>query len=241
MDIENAVCVVTGAGRGIGAALAARLVSRGATVYAADVDTAGCPAETHLVTSDVSSEEAVKALFERVAAEQGRLDILVNNAGIIHDGLLAKVKDGHIRTMPLAQFRQVIDVNLVGTFLCAREAAVLMIKGNGGVIVNISSVSRSGNFGQTNYSASKAGVDAMTVTWSKELARYSIRVAAVAPGYINTEMVSTMPDEALGKITRQVPLGRLGEMDEIGDAVEFIIGNDFVTGKVLEIDGGLRI
>ena len=116
-----------------------------------------------------------------------------------------------------------------------------MAAGPGGVIINLSSVSRAGNFGQTNYSAAKAGVDAMTVAWSKELARNNIRTAAIAPGYINTEMVAAIKPEALDKIRAQIPLRRLGEMDEIARTVRFIIENDFVNGRILEIDGGLRI
>ena len=241
MDIEKAVCVITGAGRGIGAVLATRFASQGAIVYAADIDTSTCPDDTHPVTCDVSDEGAVAALFAQVVADQGRLDILVNNAGIVRDGLLVKARDGQLTKMPLAEFRQVIDVNVIGTFLCAREAAALMIRSDGGVIVNVSSVSRAGNVGQTNYSASKAGVDAMTVTWSKELSRHGIRVAAVAPGYTNTEMVAAVPEAILDKITARVPLGRLAAAEEIVDAIEFIIGNDFFTGRVLEIDGGLRL
>ncbi|MGH7058534.1 MAG: SDR family oxidoreductase, partial [Acetobacteraceae bacterium] len=144
--------------------------------------------------------------------------------------------------MSLAQWQAVIDVNLTGVFLCAREAAERMIRlGNGGVIVNISSISRSGNVGQSNYAASKAGVIALTVTWSKELARHGIRVGAVAPGFIRTPMVAAMKPEALAKVTAPVPLGRLGEPEEVVGAVDFICRNDFFTGRCLEVDGGLRL
>jgi 3-oxoacyl-[acyl-carrier protein] reductase len=179
-------------------------------------------------------------MFAEIAAV-GALDVLVNNAGITRDGLFLKVNDHEIRTMSLENFKAVIDVNLVGVFLCAREAAVVMAGNGGGVIINISSVSRAGNFGQTNYSAAKAGVDAMTVTWSKELARYGIRCAAIAPGYVRTEMVAAIKHEVLEKITAEVPLRRLGEMAEISQTIRFIIENDFINGKILEIDGGLRI
>jgi len=174
-------------------------------------------------------------------AVSGGLDVLINNAGITRDGLLVRVKDGDVKVMSLKDFKAVVDVNLVGVFLCGREAASLMAQGNGGVIINISSVSRAGNFGQTNYSAAKAGVDAMTVTWSKELAKYKIRCAAIAPGYINTEMVAAIKPEVLEKITAQVPLHRLGEMSEISRTALFIIENNFINGKILEIDGGLRL
>lgn len=248
MDIRNKRCLVTGAGRGLGKQMAMDLLRNGASVHACDIslaaleglktDARDLPVMFH--ACDIADEAAVKAMFAKISGDGG-LDVLVNNAGITRDGLLLKVKDGDVKTMPLLDFKAVIDVNLVGVFLCAREAAALMAKGNGGVIINISSISRAGNFGQTNYSAAKAGVDAMTVTWSKELAKYKIRCAAIAPGYINTEMVAAIKPEALEKITAQIPLHRLGEMCEISRTVLFIIENDFVNGKTLEIDGGLRI
>ncbi len=251
MKVSEAVCLVTGAGRGIGREIASTLAHCGAAVYACDVSLEACADfrtqserqgwPVSYAACDVSDEAAVAALFGRICEEQGRLDVLVNNAGITRDGLLVKVKDGQVSRMPLADFRAVLDVNLVGVFLCGREAAALMALQGAGVIVNISSISRAGNFGQSNYSAAKAGVDALTVTWAKELARYGVRVAAVAPGYIGTEMVHTIKPEALEKIVAQVPLGRLGEMTEIAHTVRFIIENDFVNGRVLEIDGGLRL
>jgi 3-oxoacyl-[acyl-carrier protein] reductase len=169
--------------------------------------------------------------------------VLVNNAGIIKDGLLLKVKDGQlVGKLGLDQWNAVIGVNLTGVFLCGREAAERMMKlGNGGVIVNISSISRAGNAGQTNYSAAKAGVVAMTVVWAKELARYGIRTGAIAPGFCNTDILSGMPPEALAKVTAPVPLKRLGEPAEIAAAAAFIVQNDFFTGRCIDIDGGLRL
>jgi len=144
--------------------------------------------------------------------------------------------------MSLAEWQAVIDVNLTGVFLCGREAAERMIKlGNGGVIINISSVSRAGNIGQTNYSAAKAGVAAMAVTWAKELARFGIRAMAIAPGFIGTEMIASMKPEALAKMSAQFPLGRVGEPDEIASTAAFIFENDYLTGRVIETDGGIRI
>jgi 3-oxoacyl-[acyl-carrier protein] reductase len=248
MDINNKHCLVTGAGRGMGRQIALDLVRNGASVHVCDIsedalksmrdDCRGLPVTFHVC--NVTDESSVKAMFAEIAAV-GALDVLVNNAGITRDGLFLKVNDHEIRTMSLENFKAVIDVNLVGVFLCAREAAVVMAGNGGGVIINISSVSRAGNFGQTNYSAAKAGVDAMTVTWSKELARYGIRCAAIAPGYVRTEMVAAIKHEVLEKITAQVPLRRLGEMAEISQTIRFIIENDFINGKILEIDGGLRI
>jgi 3-oxoacyl-[acyl-carrier protein] reductase len=144
--------------------------------------------------------------------------------------------------MSLDQWNLVINVDLTGVFLCAREAAAHMIKfGNGGVIVNISSISRIGNAGQTNYSASKAGVEAMAVVWAKELARFGIRAGSVAPGFTHTDLVASMRPEMRDKLTAPVPLKRLGRPDEIADAVLFIFENDFFTGRCLELDGGLRL
>lgn len=248
MDIKNKRCLVTGAGRGLGRQIALDLVRSGASVHVCDISeealqsikdvSQGLSVAFH--TCNVTDESSVKTMFAEIASS-GPLDVLVNNAGITRDGLLLKVNDNEVRTMPLENFKAVIDVNLTGVFLCAREASAVMSRNGGGVIINISSVSRSGNFGQTNYSAAKAGVDAMTVTWSKELARYGIRCAAIAPGYVRTEMVAAIKPEVLEKITAQVPLRRLGEMTEISQTVRFIIENDFVNGRILEIDGGLRI
>jgi 3-oxoacyl-[acyl-carrier protein] reductase len=144
--------------------------------------------------------------------------------------------------MSLEQWQAVIDVNLTGVFLCGREAAQRMIElGSKGVIINISSISRAGNMGQTNYSATKAGVQAMAITWAKELSRYGIRVAAVAPGFINTEMVASMKEAAREKLTAGIPLKRMGEPDEIAQTVEFIFQNDYVSGRCFDIDGALRL
>ena len=248
MDIKGRRCLVTGAGRGLGRQITTDLIKSGAIVHVCDVSEEALksmkeecrewPVTFHVC--NVADESSVKAMFAAIAGA-GALDVLVNNAGITRDGLLLKVNDQEVKTMPLENFKAVIDVNLTGVFLCAREAAVIMARNGGGVIINISSVSRAGNFGQTNYSASKAGVDAMTVAWSKELAKYKIRCAAIAPGYIRTEMVAAIKPEILDKITAQVPLRRLGEMAEISKTVRFIIENDFVNGKILEIDGGLRL
>lgn len=245
MHIENKHCVVTGAGRGLGKQIALDLAEKGAIIHACDISDEAMlglkndsknPSMTFHVCN-VADEEDVKGLF----AGLEQVDVLVNNAGITSDGLLLRLKDDVATMMPLENFQKVLDVNLTGVFLCAREAAAIMAKAAGGVVINISSVSRAGNFGQTNYSAAKAGVDAMTVTWSKELAKYKVRCVAIAPGYINTEMVAAIKPEVLNKITSQVPLKRLGEMHEISQTVCFIIENDFVNGKILEIDGGLRI
>ena len=253
MDVQDKTLVVTGAGRGIGRALALHFARSRAQLALLDTNEAdlseslrlcreeGARARSYL--ANVASEDSVVATFTQVAQDFGRFDGLINNAGVLRDALLVKVKDGQVVSkMTLAQWQAVIDVNLTGVFLCAREAAEHMIRcGNGGVIVNISSISRAGNIGQTNYTAAKAGVAAMTVVWAKELARYNIRVGAVAPGFIRTPMVAAMKPEALAKLTAPIPLGRLGEPEEIAQAVEFIFESELFTGRVLEIDAGLRM
>ena len=253
MDINNKTVVVTGAGRGIGRAIALELARHGADVALFDLnadDLEGtstlCAAQSVQARSyrvNVADEGEVSAAMTRVAADFGRLDGLVNNAGIVRDGLLVKVKDGAVvGRMTMDQWNAVIGVNLSGVFLCAREAAAHMIElGNGGVIVNISSISRAGNAGQSNYSAAKAGVESMGVVWAKELARYGIRVGSIAPGFTHTEILSSMRPEVLDKLTAPVPLKRLGQPEEIAHAVLFIFENDFFTGRCLDVDGGLRL
>ena len=211
--------MVTGGGQGLGRAIACGLAAKGAVLALADLNEerldetvalcreAGGDARAYI--ANVAREEEVTALFDSVVSDLGRLDGLVNNAGILRDGMLVKVKDGEIvKTMGLAEWQAVIDVNLTGVFLCGREAAVRMIQqGNGGLIINISSVSREGNIGQTNYSAAKAGVATMAVTWAKALARYGIRAAAIAPAH----------------------------------TAVFLFENDYITGRVIETDGGIRL
>jgi 3-oxoacyl-[acyl-carrier protein] reductase len=253
MELNGKVVVVTGGARGIGKAIAAAVADRGAhlaliDLNAADLDATQAEFERRGVTVsvhqlNVAKEDEVVAAFDAVVARHGRLDVLVNNAGIIKDALLVKAKDGTIVSkMSLAQWQAVIDVNLTGVFLCGREGAERMIRfGQGGLIVNIASISKAGNAGQSNYSAAKAGVEAMTVTWARELARYGIRAASIAPGFIKTDILSSMPPEMLEKMTAPVPLKRLGLPEEIGRATLFIAENDYFTGRCLEIDGGLRI
>jgi len=253
MQIETKTIVITGAGRGIGRALALRFAARGAHIAlldlnAADLETAvkQCTALgvcARAYTADVSSEPQVSAALDRVVTDFGALDVIINNAGIVKDALLIKVKDGEIvGKMTLQQWQAVIDVNLTGVFLCAREAAERMIKlAKGGVIVNVSSISRHGNAGQTNYAAAKSGVASMTVVWAKELARYGIRVGCVAPGFTHTDILASMKPEVLEKVIAPVPLKRLGEPDEIAHAAQFIIENDFFTGRCIDLDGGLRL
>lgn len=253
MELRGKTVLITGAGRGLGAAMARSLARRGANLALLDLDEAGlgevraaCGAlgvEAESYRANVAVEADVVGAFDRVVARFGSLDGVIANAGILRDGLLVKAKDGEIvGKLSLEQWRAVIDINLTGVFLTGREAAERMIRlGKGGCIVNISSLSRAGNFGQSNYSAAKAGVAALTVVWAKELARYGIRVNAIAPGFIKTEMVASMKPEILEKMAAGIPVQRLGEPDEIAATVEFIFANDYVNGRVIEVDGGQRL
>jgi 3-oxoacyl-[acyl-carrier protein] reductase len=253
MQLKDKVVAVTGGARGIGKAIASAFAERGARVAIIDLspadleavrtDFAAAGTQIGTYAANVAREEQVIAAFNGIIADFGRLDVLVNNAGIIKDGLLVKAKDGVVTgRMGLEQWQAVIDVNLTGVFLCGREAAERMIGlGHGGLIINISSISKCGNAGQTNYSAAKAGVTAMAVVWAKELARYGIRAASIAPGFTRTDILAGMPPEMLEKVTAPVPLKRLGLPEEVAHAAVFIAENDFFTGRALDVDGGLRL
>jgi len=253
MDLKGRVIAITGAARGIGRAVANELAAAGAHLALIDLNEddvqqtlADCTARGSRVLTigaNVSDENQVTAAFERIAHGLGRLDGLVNNAGILRDAMLVKARDGTVSgKMSLDEWRAVIDVNLTGVFLCGREAAAHMINsGNGGVIINMSSISRAGNPGQSNYAAAKAGVAAMTVVWARELARHGIRVGALAPGATRTPILDGMRPEMLEKMLVPVPLHRLAEAAEIAHAARFIFENDYFNGRVLEIDGGLRL
>ncbi len=253
MQIENNTFVITGAAQGLGAAIALRLARAGAKLALLDLNAerldqtlADCKqagGDGYAFTCDVADETSVRRCFVSVEEHLGLIAGLVNNAGILRDGMLVKVKDGEIvDRLSLEQWQQVIDVNLTGVFLCGREAAASMIRNRkGGVIVNLSSISRAGNTGQSNYAAAKAGVAALSTTWARELARYGIRSIAIAPGVFETEMVASLKPEAHERITSAVPLQRTGEVEEMAHAVQFIIENDYYTGRILELDGGLRL
>jgi 3-oxoacyl-[acyl-carrier protein] reductase len=253
MDLQDKTIVITGAAHGLGQMMAQMIASHGAKLALADLDHAKLQDTVRLCSAagakvkdypiDVTNEAAVEALFSNIHRDFGSVDGVINNAGVTSDGLLVKVQNGKVqRKLSADDFHKVIAVDLRGVFLCGREAAAHMVEGGrGGVIINISSISRAGNVGQTNYSAAKAGVAAMTVTWAKELARYKIRVAGIAPGFCNTRMVAKIPSKILDRIVSTIPLRRLAAPEEIGRTALFIMQNDYCTGRILEIDGGLRL
>lgn len=253
MELKDKVIVVTGGGRGLGRSMALELAGQGAKLALVDLNQEdldetvslcnNLDAQARSYICNVAEEASVEQLFKDVVSDFGSLHGLINNAGITRDGLFLKVKDGKVvKKMSMDQWNLVMDVNLTGTFLCAREAATQMIElGTEGCIINISSISRHGNMGQTNYTATKAGVEAMAVTWAKELARYGVRCASIAPGYIGTEMVMSMKEEALEKIAAGIPAKRLGKPEEIARTATFILQNDYINGRCIEVDGALRI
>ena len=254
MELAGKTIAITGAARGLGAAMAKRLAAEGCKLALIDLDSsalaqtqsvcskAGAP-DVAVYAANIAEEPEVEAVFDKLAGHFGALHGLVNNAGITRDALTLKYKDGAlVSKMTLEQWQAVIDVNLTGVFLCGREAAARMIELDcKGCIINISSISRHGNMGQLNYSATKAGVQAMAVVWAKEFARYGLRAAAIAPGFIGTEMVLSMKPEAREKMTAGIPLRRIGDPDEIAKTVQFILENDYVSGRCFDIDGALRL
>ncbi|MGF1727170.1 SDR family oxidoreductase [Photobacterium nomapromontoriensis] len=252
MDIKQSVIAITGAGQGLGQMMAITLAKAGAELALIDINEQGLQttqkqcqqlnARTLTYCADVTDEQQVEATFAAIMNDFDQLNGLINNAGILRDGMLVKPTPDGISKMSLAQFNSVMSVNVTGSFLCGREAAAAMVaSGCQGVIINISSVARAGNIGQTNYAASKAAVATMAVSWAKELARYGIRAAAVAPGVVETAMAEQFKPEAIARLKAMIPLKRPGEASEIAHAVKYIVENDYFTGRVLEVDGGMRM
>jgi 3-oxoacyl-[acyl-carrier protein] reductase len=252
MRLKDRVCLITGGAAGIGRATAMRFAEEGAKVIICDVnEEAGRAAIAELGTHvafhkvDVTRREAVQAFVDNVIAQYVRIDVLVNNAGILRDNHLVKVKDGElVKQMPETDFDLVVSVNLKGVFNCAQAVAPQMIRQQGGVILNASSVvGLDGNFGQTNYVATKAGVVGMTKVWARELGRYGIRVNVVAPGFTATEMVMAMPEKVLEGMKNRAPLGRLAEPLDIANAYLFLASDEasYITGAVLRVDGGIVV
>lgn len=237
--LDGRVAVITGAARGIGAETARIFREAGATVLTWDV------AEGVDRRVDVTSAAAVDAAVAATVAEHGGIDILVNNAGILRDAQLVKLKDGEVvGRMEEAQFDSVVSVNLRGVFLCARAVAPVMIKSGWGRILNASSVvGLYGNFGQSNYVATKAGIIGLTKVWARELGPKGITVNAVAPGFIATEMVKQMPENILKAMVERTPVRRMGEPRDVANAYLFLASDDasFINGTVLSVDGGVVV
>ncbi|MFG6666463.1 SDR family oxidoreductase [Halomonas sp. HNIBRBA4712] len=253
MNVDNKIIAITGGARGLGLAMAEHLGAKGARLALLDTRRqaldeavaalAGRGIHAKGFEVDVADEASVEAGFAAIKQSLGPVSGCINNAGITDDAMLVKGKGGAVeKRMSLTAWQRVIDVNLTGAFLCGREAATQMIEaGHPGVIVNISSISRAGNQGQSNYAAAKAGLHALSVTWSQELARYGIRAASVAPGFVATDMTSMMRPDMLERIKQSVPLKDLGEPTHIAQSVAFVFENDYFTGRIIECDGGLRL
>ncbi|HEU0264831.1 MAG TPA: 3-oxoacyl-[acyl-carrier-protein] reductase [Geobacterales bacterium] len=242
--LTDRVAIVTGASRGIGRAIALKLAAKGAAVVVTATSEAGAEKVAQeirgaggralAVKVNVAEATDVAELFSRSVQEFGRVDILVNNAGITKDGLLMRMKDD--------DWDAVLDTNLKGTFLCLREASKLMSKARFGRIINISSVvGEMGNPGQTNYCASKAGIIGLTKSAARELARRNVTVNAVTPGFISTEMTDVLPEKVREELIKQIPLERLGNPDDIANAVYFLASDmgSYITGHVLSVNGGM--
>lgn len=254
MNLADLRIVVTGAASGLGRCCALELARAGASVAAFDVsdaladlegDAHDLPGTIRTFRCDVSSEVDVVTAMESAWDAFGSLNGLVNNAGIFRDHLLVK-KDrstGALTTMSLAQWQKVIDVDLTGPFLCTREFALRVIRESvpTSVIVNISSIARHGNPGQSNYSAAKAGLVADTRLWAVELARYGVRVGAIAPGFVDTPILQGMRPDVLASMLKAVPLGRAAQPEELWQAIRFILECDYFTGRCIDVDGGLTL
>jgi 3-oxoacyl-[acyl-carrier protein] reductase len=241
--LKDKVVIVTGAAQGIGRATARRFALEGCRVASWDVQEAEPQPGGVFQKVDVGDAASVDAAVEGVIGRWGAIHVLVNNAGILRDAQLVKFKDGAVAGMLSdEQFDAVIGVNLRGVFLVTRAVAARMIPAGGGVILNASSVvGLYGNFGQTNYVATKAGVIGMTRVWARELGKYQIRVNAVAPGFIATDMVKSIPDKILASMREHTPLGRMGQPEDIANAYLWLASDaaSFVTGAVLSVDGGV--
>ena len=244
---ENKIVLVTGAGRGIGASIAKRFASEGAEVivnYSGNDEAAKKTVDEITATGgqaqkykcSVNDSESVKVMIDEIIKEFGRIDILVNNAGITKDGLMLRMTD--------EDFDRVIDVNLKGTFNCTKYVSKYMLKQKSGKIINISSVvGLSGNAGQVNYSASKAGIIGITKSAAKELSSRGITVNAVAPGYVDTDMTKVLSDNIRNEILKNIPLQRMGNVEDISNCVAFLASEDasYITGQVISVDGGMHI
>lgn len=250
MRLKDRVCLITGGAAGIGKATAIRFAEEGAKVVICDLaEEAGKQVAEEIggkfYKVNVADRQDVQAWVDDVVKEFGRVDVLVNNAGVLRDGLFVKVKEGElVKQMSESDWDLVIDVNLKGTFNCAQAVAPYMIRQGGGVILNATSVvGEDGNFGQTNYVATKAGVIGLTKVWARELGRSNVRVNAIAPGFTLTEMVQQMPEKVLDGMVSRTPLGRLGQPRDIANAYLFLASDEasFISGATLRVDGAIVV
>lgn len=250
MKLDHKVALVTGGGQGIGKAIALKLASEGADIIINYIDIGNnkeiaeeakkeveqCGVKCTLMAANVASFDETKAMFDQIKKEFGRIDIVINNAGITRDNLILRMKE--------ADFDSVIDVNLKGTFNCMKHATKMMMKQKYGRIVSLSSVvGVMGNAGQVNYSASKAGIIGMTMSLAREVGSRGITVNAVAPGFIKTAMTDVLSDEVKAQMLSQIPLGSLGEVDDIANTVLFLASDDakYITGQTIHVDGGMAM
>lgn len=239
--LNNKIAIITGGGRGIGRATASLFAKEGANVIIAEYDEiSGNQTAKDIngvfVKTDISNEKSVTELFNRVKSEFGRVDILINNAGVLMDSTLKKLN--------VEQFDAVINVNLRGVYLCGKAAAEIMREQGSGVILNASSVvAHNGNFGQTNYVASKTGVIGMTKVWARELGKDGIRVNAIAPGFIQTDMTAGMPEKIVKMMGDKVPLKLWGQPEDVANAYAFLASDEasYISGTVLNVDGGVVV
>jgi 3-oxoacyl-[acyl-carrier protein] reductase len=241
--LKDKICIVTGGGRGIGKATAEKFIGEGGVVIIADFDESTGTAtadslgdQCTFIKTDVSNSDSVKSLIKRVKADCGSIDIIVNNAGILKDQTLEKMEED--------QFDKVIQVNMRGVYLCTKYAAEVMREQGSGVILNASSVvARFGNFGQTNYVAAKAGLEGMTKVWARELGKHGIRVNAVAPGFIQTEMTAGMPEKIITMMGEKVPLKRWGQPEDVANLYCFLATDEasYISGAILPVDGGVVV
>lgn len=255
MKLSDLKVIVTGGARGMGAHFVKRLAEAGAHVAAGDIDedglaqvtaaTRGLPGKVHVRTLDVTVDSEIASFVDWAFDAMGGLNALVNNAGILRDGLLVRKdrKTGEISKMSREQWQAVIDVNLTGATFVVRDVAAKMAAHDQrpGVVVNISSVARHGNRGQSNYVSAKAALAANTVTWMRELAPFGIRVGAIAPGMVETPMTQGMNQKARDALVEAIPVGRIGEPEDIWLGVKFILECDYFNGRTIDVDGGLAM
>ncbi|MEE3346853.1 MAG: 3-oxoacyl-[acyl-carrier-protein] reductase [Nitrospinota bacterium] len=244
MELQNKVALITGGAQGIGKTISEELVQNGAHVVLGDVNLEGAQATAEAINNnggsasavkiDVSNPAEVKQVFDSILKDKKPIDIMINNAGITRDGLMIRMKE--------ADWDRVLNINLKGTFLCSQQAAKQMMKQKSGAIVNIASiVGVMGNFGQANYSASKAGVIGLTKTLAREVASRGIRVNAVAPGFIDTEMTQVLDESVRQKLIEQIPLAKLGLPEDVARCVAFLVSDrsSYITGQVINVNGGM--